>query len=66
MEGYEISHSPTFKNPKQYVKAKLKIITDPKGFGITPTASEVEHLYTLKTQISIDNAILSVIARHWG
>ena len=59
------SHSPVFRNPKQYVEAKLKILTDHRGFGIQPTRDEVLHLYTLKTQIAIDNAILSIISHHW-
>lgn len=60
------SHSPVFKNPEQYIKAKLCILTDPRGFGITPTNEEIAHLHSLKTQISIDNAILSIIEHHWG
>ena len=59
------SHSPIFKNPKQYIKAKLNILTDHRGFGIQPTEEEIAHLNTLKTQVSIDNAILSIIAHHW-
>jgi hypothetical protein len=60
------SHSPVFKNPEQYIKAKLCILTDKRGFGITPTNEEIAHLHSLKTQIAIDNAILSIIERHWG
>ena len=60
------SHSPIFKNPEQYIKAKLKILTDKRGFGIEPTETELAHLNTLTTQISIDNAILSIIEHHWG
>lgn len=59
------SHSPIFRNPEQYLKAKLKILTDPRGFGVQPTKEELEHLKTLRTQVSIDNAILSIIAHHW-
>lgn len=59
------SHSPIFKNPEQYIEAKLKILTDPRAFGITPTDEEMEHLKTLKTQVAIDNAILSIINRRW-
>ena len=59
------SHCPVFRNPKQYADAKLKILTDHRGFGITPTQEEIDHLYELKTQISIDNAILSIINHHW-
>jgi hypothetical protein len=63
---YINSHSPIFKNPEQYLKAKLKILTDPRSFGITPTEQEMEHLRTLKTQLQIDNAILSIIDRRWS
>jgi hypothetical protein len=67
--NYEIEstgHCPIFRNPKQYVEAKLKILMDHRGFGIKPTEEEIEHLKTLKTQIAIDNAILSIIDRHWN
>lgn len=60
------SHSPMFKNPKQYLNAKLKILTDTRGFGIQPTETELAHLHTLTTQIAIDNAILSIINHHWS
>ena len=60
------SHSPIFKNPKQYVEAKLKILTDHRGFGIEPTKEEIAHLNTLKTQVQIDNAILQIIDNHWS
>lgn len=63
-DDYITGHSPVFKNPEQYLKEKLKILS--RDFKITPTETELEHLRTLTTQISIDNAILSVIARHWG
>ena len=65
-EYVNTSHSPIFKNPKQYTEAKLKILSDPRGFGIQPTDEEIANIKTLKTQIQIDNAILSIIDRHWG
>lgn len=64
MDDYICSHSPQFTTPAQYLQAKLKILS--RDFKITPTETELEHLRTLTTEISIDNAILSVIARHWG
>ena len=60
------SHSPMFKNPKQYIEAKLNILTDPRGFGIHPTIDEIAHLNTLTTQVRIDNAILQIIDNHWS
>lgn len=64
MDDYICSHSPQFTNPAQYLQAKLKILS--RDFKVTPTATELEHLRTLTTQISIDNAILSVINHHWS
>ena len=64
MDDYIYSHSPQFINPEQYLKAKLKILS--RDFKIDPTETELEHLKTLTTQVSIDNAILSVIAKYWG
>lgn len=64
MDDYITSHSPQFTTPEKYLKAKLKILN--RDFKIEPTETELEHLKTLTTEISIDNAILSVIARHWG
>lgn len=63
-DDYINSHSPQFTTPQQYLKAKLKILS--RDFHITPTETELTHLRTLTTEISIDNAILSVIAHHWG
>lgn len=62
MDDYICSHSPQFTTPEKYLKAKLKILSH--DFKITPTETELEHLRTLTTEISIDNAIPSVIARH--
>jgi hypothetical protein len=57
-------HCPVFKTPRQYVEAKLKILD--RDFYIKPTRDEILHLYTLKTQIAIDNAVLSIINHHWS
>lgn len=62
-DEYITGHSPIFTTPEKYAKAKLKILR--RDFYIEPTEAELEHLKTLKTQISIDNAILSIINRHW-
>lgn len=63
-DPYINSHSPIFKTPEKYVEQKLKILK--RDFHITPTETEVKHLNTLKTQIEIDNAVLSIIEHHWG
>lgn len=52
-----------FKNPKQYVKAKLKMLRN--DMFIKPTEEEIEYLYSLKTDVAIDNAVHSIIDRHW-
>jgi hypothetical protein len=52
-------------NPTKYLEGKLKILMDPRGFGITPTKREMEHLQTLTTQTEIDNAILTIINNRW-
>lgn len=63
-DEYITSHSPQFKEPEKYIKAKLKILS--RDFKIEPTKEELAHLNTLKTQISIDNAILGIINRRWN
>ena len=52
-------------DPKKYLEGKLTILTDPRGFCITPTESEIAHLKTLKTQTQIDNGILQIINNRW-
>lgn len=62
-DDYITGHSPIFKTPEQYVTAKLKILS--RDFHIEATYEEKKHLRELTTQISIDNAILSIINRRW-
>jgi len=54
---------PGFVSPEQYIKSKLKMLR--KDMYIEPTGKEVAHLHTLKTRQAIDNAIHSIIDRHW-
>lgn len=64
--GYDIErneHCPAFKNPRQYAEAKMKILRE--EFCLNLTREEELHLLTLPTQISIDNAFLSIINHHW-
>lgn len=63
---YINSHAIVFRNPAQYLKAKLKVLSDPQGFNITPTDEEMEHLRTLMTQTQIDNAIITIMDHRWG
>lgn len=53
-----------FKNPKQYVDLKLKMLR--RDMCIEPTPEEIGHLYSLKTRGDIDRAVHSVIDRHWS
>ena len=62
-DEYITGHSPQWKTPEKYVEAKLKILR--RDFKIKPTESEIAHLNTLKTQVAIDNACLSIINHHW-
>ena len=63
-EVYITSHSPIFKTPEKYVKDKLRILK--RDFYIEATEEEIAHLKTLTTQTAIDNAILTIINRHWA
>lgn len=53
-----------FENPEQYVGAKLDMLRN--DMCINPTLKEIDHLYMLKTQSAIDNAVHSIIDRHWS
>lgn len=63
-ETYITSHCPQWTTPEKYIKAKLKILR--RDFCIYPTDEEIAHLYTLTTQLRIDNAFQSIITRRWG
>ena len=58
------SHTPIFKTPEQYVRDKLRILR--RDFYIEATEAEIAHLKTLTTQVSIDNAVLSIMTRRWN
>lgn len=53
----------TFITPEQYVEDKLEMLRE--EMYIYPTYDEVKHLKSLKTETSIDNAVHSIIDRHW-
>jgi hypothetical protein len=60
------TYNPHWKGDAQkYLEGKLKILMDHRGFGITPTESEMEHLQTLTTQSEIDRAIITIINNRW-
>ena len=54
----------TFVTPEQYVEDKIEMLRE--EMYIKPTYDEIAHLKTLKTEVSIDNAVHSIIDRHWG
>lgn len=60
---YNQHYVEEFKNPKQYIKAKIKMLRN--EMYIQPTEEEIDHLYLLKTDVAIDNAVHSIIDRHW-
>lgn len=53
----------TFVTPEQYVEDKIEMLRE--EMYIKPTDDEIAHLKTLKTEVSIDNAVHSIIDRHW-
>lgn len=52
-----------FESPEQYVKVKIHMLKH--DMYIKPTEEEVEHLYSLRNQTAIDNAVHSIMDRHW-
>ena len=57
------SYIVRWTTPNKYLKAKLKILT--RDFCIYLTETELKHLKSLKTQVEIDNAILTIIDNRW-
>lgn len=49
---------------KNYIRSKLKMLKN--EMLINPTEEEIEHLKALKTHVAIDNAVHSIIERHWS
>ena len=47
-----------------YIKCKIKMLK--KDMKITPTQKEIDHLYDLTNTVAIDNAVHSIIDRHWA
>jgi hypothetical protein len=62
-EAYKLHHAPSFKNPEQYIKAKLKMLVN--DFCIYPTETEIAHLYELATEREINCAVRQIINNHW-
>lgn len=53
-----------YENPEQYVEFKLEMLR--KEMYIEPTPEEIEHLKSLDSELRIDNAVRSIIERHWS
>ena len=53
-----------YENPAQYVEFKLEMLR--KEMYIEPTEEEIEHLMSLDSELRIDNAVRSIIERHWS
>ena len=62
-EAYKLNHAPSFKNPEQYIKAKLKMLVN--DFCIYPTETEIAHLNGLATEREINCAVRQIINNHW-
>ena len=65
MEDYSLRtspHVPIFRTPEKYIEDKLKILK--RDFLIRPTAKELEHVMSLKTEYEIDTAIRKIIIDH--
>ena len=58
------NYGPDFENPIQYIQLKLKMLR--KDMYITPTKEEIAHLYCLTSETAINNAVHSIIDRHWS
>lgn len=62
-QNEKLAWMPLFENPKQYADRKIDMLRH--HMYINPTEAEIEHLYELKTKTDIDNAVHSIIDRHW-
>ena len=55
------NHWTEFDNPEQYVREMLH-----DDMFIRPTEEEIAHLRELKTATAIDNAVRTIVSRHWS
>ena len=47
-----------------YIRSKVKMLKN--EMLIDPTEDEIRHLLELRTHVAIDNAVHSIIERHWS
>ena len=62
-EGFVVSYIPKFKNPDDYVDAKIDLLNQ---LCIYPTEDEIAYMRQFKTEISINNAYRAIINKYWG
>lgn len=48
---------------KNYIRSKVKMLRN--DMLIKPTDEELDNLNSLKTMVAVDNAVHSIIDRHW-
>lgn len=62
-ERQKLKRDEEFRTPEEYIKYKFKMFRE---MLITPTADEVNHLYSLNDMDDIDRACHTIIERHWS
>jgi hypothetical protein len=58
--------TPKQKEVASYCKQKIHMLEDPKGFGLTLTEAEKNHMRKLKTETAIDNYAIDIFYSRWG
>ncbi len=46
---------------RAYIKEKIKMLTDPRGFAIKLTDDDIQHFNELETEIAVDNFARKII-----
>ena len=57
---------PKQKEVASYCKQKIHMLEDPKGFGLTFTLEEKNHMRKLSTETAIDNYAIDIFYSRWG
>ena len=53
-----------YENPEEFVDFKINMLVN--EMFIEPTEDEIAHLRSLTTETAINNAVRSIVARHWS
>ena len=53
-----------YESPDSYVDFKIDMLVN--EMFIEPTEDEIDHLRSLTTETAINNAVQSIVARHWA